>query len=87
MERSQQFGMKLFNKKIIVDPIVSDNISASGIIISGNETHKKGKVVYSDSELVKPGDIIIYGYGHDWNMNQEVYILTDESHLIACLNS
>lgn len=85
--------MKAINKYIIIQEIVEEMKTASGILLTGEDTkefrYKKGKIINpgTNVEFIKEGDIIYYdkSAGHKMIIDESQYSIILERDVVVVL--
>jgi co-chaperonin GroES (HSP10) len=85
--------MRAINKYIIIQEIVEEMKTASGILLTGEDTkdfrYKKGKVINpgTNVESIKEGDVIYYdkSSGHKMIIDENQYSIIMERDVVVVL--
>jgi co-chaperonin GroES (HSP10) len=85
--------MKPINKYIIILPIEEEMVSASGLLLSAEDSksfrYKKARVIESGTQVdsIKTGDVIYFDKtaGHSMMIGQETYTIIVERDVVVVL--
>ena len=79
--------MKMKNNYILVEEIPQETVTSGGIIIPEEKYNRKAKVLRSDNDQVKEGDMVIktIGKGTEYTLNGKKVEILHLNHILAVI--
>lgn len=80
-------AMKMKNNYILVEEIPQETVTSGGIIIPEEKYNRKAKVLRSDNDQVKEGDMVIktIGKGTEYTLNGKKVEILHLNHILAVI--